>query len=528
MTHVSRILHATMISSAAAGVLLGGCIALTDFHDYDTSRGIPDGSAPVEASGSPTIAPLDAVVVRRGTSATLAVVVDRHGTTGPIQLDVTSLPEGVTAVPIQIPSDGSGATISILTTDAAPLGSLTAFVRATATMSGVSVKALLTVTITSTRLDPTFGDGGLVVGAADEVLQDFVTDQAGTGFAAVDALGAGDAGVRPLLVYRIDGSGGLSTLLRRDDGTLDHRATFLANGRLAITAVDNAGATISAYEPSSAALVWSLTLDPTTARGAQPVAAPDGTLFVTSGGSDPMSGTSAVFVQHISAAGTLDPAFGSGGLVLPLRATSAERPGAAVFTARGLVVCSTRGYDDGSVEIVLRRLTDLGQLDVAFGAAGEVAFRPGIDTVHCVDVVVDGTRLIVATTVGLPKQPASVRAALFAVDFDGVIDSSFGVDGVTRHESVGTAVVAAAAVSVDGARLYSAATDERGALVIGDLANGREDRSFGPGDGGAFSAAFATTSAAVALRVLGDGRILVAGTTKLGGAITWYVARIVP
>jgi hypothetical protein len=515
---------------AAAAVLLGGCIALTDFHECDTSRSVPDGGGgPVEASGIPTIAPLPSVVVRRGLSVAVAVTIDRHGTTGPIHVDASALPEGVSVVPVEIQPEASVATISLVTTAAAPLGPLTVLVRATATGSGVSVNGLFTLTITSTQLDPTFGDGGFVVGGPEEIPKDFVTDDAGVGFAAVDATNTLDGDAGSFRIYRLDGSGGVGTLLRLDDGSLDHRATLCANGRLAIVSARPGDRTIAAYELSTGQIGWSAALDDENALGAWPIAAPDGSVFVLSGGRDPATGSSAVFLRHISAAGTADPAFGASGTVLPLRATTVERPGGAVFTSRGLIVCTTRAYPDATLEIVLRRMTDAGGIDTAFGAAGEVAVRPGGNaSAKCTDVVVDGNTLIVAVNLGADGVPAAARAALLAVDLDGVVDRSFGDGGVTDHPSVGTASVASAAVSRDGAGLYSAVTDDRGALVLRDQADGREDRSFGTGDGGAFSAAFGASSSTASVRVLPDGRLLVAGTTKLRDGITWYVARVLP
>jgi hypothetical protein len=64
--------------------------------------------------------------------------------------------------------------------------------------------------------------------------------------------------------------------------------------------------------------------------------------------------------------------------------------------------------------------------------------------------------------------------------------------------------------------------------VLAQHPNGAPDRSFGPGDSGAFPIPIGNKSAARAIRVLPDGRIIVAGMTELADGISWFVARYLP
>lgn len=182
---------------------------------------------------------------------------------------------------------------------------------------------------------------------------------------------------------------------------------------------------------------------------------PDGKILVAgrvaiSGGTDPDVG-----VIRLNVDGTLDDTFGSDGILRPVTDGWDEAADVLVQPDGGIVLLVHTG---GGAVTLARYLAD-GSSDIDFGAGGEV-FQPRATIARAIALQADGS--IVAAASG------SQDFLLFRVSGDGVLDSSFGEDGLIRVDFFGGSdSPAAVEVLADGA-----------ILVAGEATNGTS-RSIG-------------------------------------------------
>jgi hypothetical protein len=514
---------------AAAVALLCGCIAIADFGGYDTTRAPDEGGAP-EPGATLSIASVAPIVVRRGKSVTFAITVDRGSERAPIDVEMSSLPAGVTVARAVVPGGTGAATtmLTLVTTSEAALGAFTAVVRASATVGSASATSSVSVGVRSTQLDPSFGEGGVVVGTIGEGYTDFACAADGTSFVAVGASQDGDPQMhRRIRVHRLAASGAVDTFLDRSDAIAEHRIRVSPLGELVMTITTQTAGTVEGYSLASGQLSWTATLDPLT-TGAVPrlVIATDGTIFVVSSvtGAD---GLGDVYVRRLNAAGA-DPGVGAGAIRLPRSATTSNESGAGALTAGGFVVCTSRTHDRvGKSELVLRRMTEDGGTDETFADGGELTVASPNGAASCVDLVVDDTRLIAYANLALVSG-ASSRPALVAIRNDGRLDPSFGSSGVARQAAPGSNAQALAAAPGGAGPIYTVGSDGTSALVFASLGDGSPDLSLGTGDAGIFPITVGDSPSVHAAHVLPDGRLLVAGMIQVGSASRWFVARYLP
>lgn len=220
-------------------------------------------------------------------------------------------------------------------------------------------------------------------------------------------------------------------------------------------------------------------------------------------------------VESLPLAGSLDPSFGSGGVV-------PQSPGAIALQPDGKIVVSSG--------VVLARYLPDGSLDPSFGTGGRVEINVGAGVFGALGALAlqpDG-KILVA---GGSNYGSTDQFTLARFDSNGSVDSSFGTGGITNtvvptsldppeYDPWG-AGVAALAVLPNGeilaggsARWHGSGYDEVGGFVLARFTPaGSLDPAFG--DGGIVED-FDGDADLAGMVVLPDGRIVATGTSYGG------------
>jgi len=161
-----------------------------------------------------------------------------------------------------------------------------------------------------------------------------------------------------------------------------------------------------------------------------------------------------------AANGLLDPAFGTGGVVL-------SNPGTGMDEARAVVMDPSRayiyvvGWESGAADTrwrIEKRLTSDGSLDATFGSGGIVTFDQGAGTGKACAAVIDSSGLYVAgfdSSAGAGDTQWRIEKRLTS---DGSLDATFGSGGiVVFNPSLYDDAINALAVDAGG--LYIAGYD---------------------------------------------------------------------
>jgi uncharacterized delta-60 repeat protein len=148
----------------------------------------------------------------------------------------------------------------------------------------------------------------------------------------------------------------------------------------------------------------------------------DGKL-VAAGGALVAIGDSDIALARYTASGALDPSFGTGGIVTgPALPGIQQAQGLAAQSDGKLVATATNGASD---VIVVRYAAD-GTVDTAFGTGGIASVTVGMGvSVSTLVVQPDGMLVVAGSVVGTDSV-----AMLLRLDQDGVPDPGFGVGGV--------------------------------------------------------------------------------------------------
>ena len=318
-------------------------------------------------------------------------------------------------------------------------------------------------------LDPSFGTGGLVT-----------TDFGGRGdFGLAVALQADGKIVAAGNSSTVGGPFSVNFALARynTDGSLD--PTF-GNGGTILTSF---GGTVSA--------------------AADVVVQPDGKIVAVGiAGSD-------FGVARYTANGTLDPTFGSGGLVTTDFGGFDQANGVALQADGKIVVV---GPLQGTMGVA--RYNADGSLDATFGSGGKVITDASPSFDGAFDVAVSSTgKIVVGGGTGLYPFGAS-DFQLVRYNTDGSLDSSFGAGGIVTTDFGGSDTIFAIALSLDGEITAAGATksDSTGDFAVARFnTDGSLDSSFGSGGKVVtdFSAGSDDTGNGVVVQP--DGRVTVAG-----------------
>lgn len=208
----------------------------------------------------------------------------------------------------------------------------------------------------------------------------------------------------------------------------------------------------------------------------------------------------------LAAPGELDPAFGSGGVLVD------GPPGgfqAAALQPDGKIVIASQ---TDSADIEVRRYSTTGVLDPTFGSGGRVRSDFGRqDTPDKAVLQPDGKVLVAVYSTDLPYTPDSGEWIVARYTSAGVLDLTFGTGG--RAPSP-TTRIRAMTVQPDGRILLVGV----GTFVARLNADGSEDWSFGGGYN--FPVRVDVAMHAAGIAVLADGKIIVAGSRTDGGLLT--------
>src|SRR5262245_34044918 len=214
----------------------------------------------------------------------------------------------------------------------------------------------------------------------------------------------------------------------------------------------------------------------------------------------------------LGSAGSLDPSFGTGGMVTTDLGPNGEVAGAiALQPDAKILAAGVAGY--GGAPALVRDNAN-GTLDATFGDAGIVV----TDTVHAgvnaMALQPDG-KIVVAG--------GSARFVLVRFTPEGDLDPTFGGDGIVKtnfHRNYDVAF--ALAIQTDGKIVAAGVTsivprelglDDTKIAVARYNADGTLDTTFGH-DGRVSTAFTGTYNAARALTIQADGKIVVAGTAR--------------
>jgi uncharacterized delta-60 repeat protein len=339
-------------------------------------------------------------------------------------------------------------------------------------------------------LDPTFGNGGLVTSdfpGSPGVLVSAVTVQSDTRIVVVGAVQGSSSSSYQFGLTRFNG-----------DGSLDDSFGNAGRVTTGFAGWVRAGATGVAVQP-------------------------DGRIVVAGG-----AGNGAIkFPQTVialarySSDGSLDPSFGSGGLVTTSfpGQYSANANSMALQPDGGIVVAGVTSTPARSRHLALARYTRDGSLDPSFGSGGLVETAVNGSLGYVTSVAVQGDHIVV----GGSEDSGNYRFLVVRYNGDGSPDRSFGTGGqvVTSIPGFDDSLSESVAVQPDGRVLAAGWTssytshDARFALAR-YASDGSLDPSFGTA--GLVTTGFGQSSAhAYAVVVQANGRIVVTGRTDTSG-----------
>ncbi len=250
---------------------------------------------------------------------------------------------------------------------------------------------------------------------------------------------------------------------------------------------------------------------------------PDGRIIVA--GYASVTGANQFAIVRYAEDGSLDPSFGSGGIVTtPIGVSASAYAIALLADGRIVVAGSTGSY--GTADFALARYADDGTLDDTFGGSGIVTttISSGNDVIHGLAIQGDGKIVAVGEAHGAADQDFAVAR----YDDDGSLDDTFGggdgivltpVDGDGSGSDVANAVVVdESSGKIIVAGYGSAAFSFSEMVLVRYDDDGTPDPSFN-GDGIATANLSTNPDGFYAVALDGDGKIVAAGiyAAPIGG-----------
>ena len=206
--------------------------------------------------------------------------------------------------------------------------------------------------------------------------------------------------------------------------------------------------------------------------------------------------------------GTLDTSFGSSGVLnICVSAWPGTDEGRGVaIQPDGKFVVVGRGGDDS----FLLRVNADGSLDTSFGSSGIIV----IPNYSYSSVVIQSDGKIVV------GGAAIIDVAVARYDDTGVLDPTFGVGGITTIDIGATSdFINGLALQADG-KILAAGQSGTNSAIIRIMSSGSPDATFGAG--GVVITTTSVSSAATAVAVQSDGKIVTSGYTSVGWLVTRY------
>lgn len=229
-------------------------------------------------------------------------------------------------------------------------------------------------------------------------------------------------------------------------------------------------------------------------------------------------------VVRYTAAGVPDAGFGSGGKVTTSFGAGSDVANAVAIQSDGkIVVAGTATYGANTVFAVARYLSPTGTLDPAFGTSGVVTTSiTGLDAAHAVAIQGDG-KIVVAGE-------ANAQFAVARYTTGGVLDTSFSGDGLVTTTIVGANNIAhAVLIQPADQKIIAVGQADQGSSDEFALARytttGALDTTFN-GTGTVFIDLLGTATNDIGLAAVlqPDGKIVVAGSINTG-VLDYAVAR---
>jgi len=220
--------------------------------------------------------------------------------------------------------------------------------------------------------------------------------------------------------------------------------------------------------------------------------------------------------------GSLDASFGTAGLVLT-DFGGTDRARFVVVLSDGKIVVLGESDANGGFDFALARYNVDGSLDASFGSAGTVLTDVGgSERGRAIAIQSDG-RIVVA---GNSDASGSVDFALARYNVDGSLDASFGSAGTVLTDFGGDDFGLAGAIQSDGKIVMGGRSDANGdldfALARYDV-DGNLDASFGTA--GTVLTDFGGDEFGRPVVIQGDGKIVLAGGSNVGGDFDFALAR---
>lgn len=260
----------------------------------------------------------------------------------------------------------------------------------------------------------------------------------------------------------------------------------------------------------------------------------DGKILAAGTAGDYYYGGPFLAVVRYNTDGSLDPTFGSQGKT-QISVLRHNEGAALAILDDGRILVAGRTMDPfvqpRSFDWSLVRLEADGRRDQGFGTSGRAITDWGIRDATLTDMAVQADGRIVL--VGRTDVVGGYLGALARYDSEGRLDPSFGAGGkVTIDLGAGSQGIRAVAQQADGKLVVVGAGGPSGSsdttfFVARYATDGSLDGSFG--SGGKVLTPFATYAEAVAVKIQGDGRIVVAGSSTDQALVTVFaVARYLP
>ena len=225
--------------------------------------------------------------------------------------------------------------------------------------------------------------------------------------------------------------------------------------------------------------------------------------------------------------GTLDPLFGTGGMVTTALSAANDFARGLEVLPDGKILVAGNAVVSGSIRMALARYLANGTLDSTFGTGGFRTYDLGSGDDVCEDLAIapDGKIVMAGANAGATDDFAVLRCLA-----DGTPDTSFGVNGViTSSFGSSTDVISSVVVQPDG-RIVVGGQSYNGSkyvfAIVRYTVTGGIDTSFG---GGGVSTSFGSGNDVIkALALQPDGKILAGGYSFQSGSNDMAFARYQP
>ncbi|MCX7262695.1 MAG: hypothetical protein NTX67_08030 [Burkholderiales bacterium] len=222
---------------------------------------------------------------------------------------------------------------------------------------------------------------------------------------------------------------------------------------------------------------------------------------------------------RLNANGSLDTSFeGDGKAIIPL-GTSSDEGRAIMLQADGKILVAGTSWNGSNNDFSLIRLNANGSLDTSFDGDGKaiIPVGNGSDSASAMMLQADGKILVAGTSFN----NVGTDFSLIRLNANGSLDTSFSGDGkaiISVGEGWMDDVGSAMTLQADGKILVAGSSrgNNTDFSLIRLNANGSLDTSF-DGDGIALIGAGASFGTGRAISLQADGKILVAGSSDLGG-----------